>query len=627
MPPLRSDWTSPDRTIRLLIGDVIERLQDLPDCSVHCVVTSPPYWGLRDYGTGTWEGGDEGCDHVEAKGTTRGGPHSTITGGQDTSPHKAQYRDICGKCGARRIDKQLGNEPTPEEYVARMVEVFREVRRVLRDDGTCWLNLGDSYTAGGSNRNGMSGEPRPGWGGDDSKRKEKNTTRLLGSATTGVAPKNLVGIPWSVAKALQQPYYTGTIKDERDRIWLAAMTDAEGCMFIHKRKAGHSNGQGYERQNDNYAPGLEVANTNEAIVQRCLSIVGKGSICSQSPEQNARRKQTIYRWNLRTTECRDIVREIYPHLTAKQQQARLLCGCPSSGKQADAAHQSLISLHNGGEATIDFPAPQSMFEPGWYLRSEIIWAKPNPMPESVTDRPTKSHEQIFLLTKRARYFYDAEAVKEESVDPESHNGRNKRNDDKFCQHDAEGKARTRVGFAKIEAGTTYPTRNRRSVWTIATKPYSGAHFATFPPDLIIPCIQAGTSERGVCSCCGAPWERVVDKDSRDCTELEKTNPNYRPNNRVVKQVSERGDKGGCRTYVQSTTTGWQPTCNCPPSDPIPATVLDPFGGSGTTAQVSRQLNRHAILIELNPAYANLAKVRVLQRLDGEDDLLPLFDLT
>jgi len=615
MPPLRSDWTSPDRTIRLLIGDVIERLQDLPDCSVHCVVTSPPYWGLRDYGTGTWEGGDEGCDHVEAKGTTRGGPHSTITGGQDTSPHKAQYRDICGKCGARRIDKQLGNEPTPEEYVARMVEVFREVRRVLRDDGTCWLNLGDSYTAGGSNRNGMSGEPRPGWGGDDSKRKEKNTTRLLGSATTGVAPKNLVGIPWSVAKALQQPYYTGTIKDERDRIWLAAMTDAEGCMFIHKRKAGHSNGQGYERQNDNYAPGLEVANTNEAIVQRCLSIVGKGSICSQSPEQNARRKQTIYRWNLRTTECRDIVREIYPHLTAKQQQARLLCGCPSSGKQADAAHQSLISLHNGGEATIDFPAPQSMFEPGWYLRSEIIWAKPNPMPESVTDRPTKSHEQIFLLTKRARYFYDAIAISEPAETAGQIGG--------FTPNAADAAGRPRSGNMIPENGKNYvrkSSRNKRSVWVVPTKPWPGSHFATFPPDLIIPCIQAGTSERGVCAACGAPWERVVERE-RTAT---------RPDNFSKYGTPEDDIRGGSvtlreRHIVTATTTGWQPTCTCPPSDPIPATVLDPFFGSGTTGQVSRQLNRRAIGIELNPEYAELAKVRTMQRLDGEDDVLPLFD--
>jgi site-specific DNA-methyltransferase (cytosine-N4-specific) len=140
---------------KILVGDVRERLRDLPDGSVHCVVTSPPYWGLRDYGTGTWEGGDEGCDHkINAK--NRGSSSTLKNDGRpkeqvgwnnaDFGAHDTQYRDICGKCGARRIDKQLGNEPTPEEYVARMVEVFREVRRVMRPDATCWLNLGDTIS-------------------------------------------------------------------------------------------------------------------------------------------------------------------------------------------------------------------------------------------------------------------------------------------------------------------------------------------------------------------------------------------------------------------------------------------------------------------------------------------------
>jgi len=239
------------------------------------------------------------------------------------------------------------------------------------------------------------------------------------------------------------------------------------------------------------------------------------------------------------------------------------------------------------------------------------------MPESVTDRPTKSHEQIFLLTKRARYFYDTIAVQEESVDMAgwqsrmkyklsgSRDGAHPPNDNRYAPK----------GFREVPSDGA--TRNRRSVWTIATKPYSGAHFATFPPDLIIPCIQAGTSERGVCAACGAQWERCVEKELTGVDER-------RPNN----LMPGRSGKGFTRMRAgdsQSTTTGWQPTCNCPPSDPIPATVLDPFGGSGTTAQVSRQLNRHTILIELNPEYAELAKVRVLQRLDGEDDLLPLFD--
>jgi len=134
---------------------------------------------------------------------------------------------------------------------------------------------------------------------------------------------------------------------------------------------------------------------------------------------------------------------------------------------------------------------------GWYLRSDVIWAKPNPMPESVTDRPTKAHEYVFLLSKSERYYYDAEVIKESSIDAESLRGRNRRNDDKFAQHDPNGMARTRVGFAKIEAGTIYERRNRRTVWTIPTMPYSGAHFATMPEALVEPCILAGCPLGGI----------------------------------------------------------------------------------------------------------------------------------
>jgi DNA modification methylase len=271
-------------TQRIIPGDCIEGLRTLPDASVHCCVTSPPYWGLRDYGH----------------------------------------------------DGQIGLEPTPEAYVARMADVFREVRRVLRDDGTLWLNLGDSYASGEVWRHDQREGQRA--DGGDYKQKGLGTPRQRARLATSLKPKDLVGIPWRVAFALQ----------------------------------------------------------------------------------------------------------------------------------AD----------------------------GWWLRQDIIWHKPNPMPESVRDRCTKAHEYVFLLTKSDRYFYDAEAVSEASVDKESINGRRKRNDDKFCAADPEGMARTRVGFAKIEDGKTYPTRNRRSVWTITTKPYSGAHFAVMPADLVEPCIKAGCPEGG-----------------------------------------------------------------------------------------------------------------------------------
>jgi DNA modification methylase len=278
-------------TADVLVGDCLEVLPTLPAASAHCVVTSPPYWGLRDYGH----------------------------------------------------DGQLGLERTPDEYVERLVSVFRLVRRVLRDDGTVWLNLGDSY----ANTGGVSQPHRNvgtgGFAGSDGRRTQPYALAGGGFSRpvalgNGLKPKDLVGIPWRVAFALQ----------------------------------------------------------------------------------------------------------------------------------AD----------------------------GWYLRSDIIWHKPNPMPESVTDRPTKSHEYIFLLTKSERYHYDHEAIKEPSVDPESHEGYRPRNPN---GHGAVGGklAATRQGFfSKARAGVTYEVRNKRSVWTIATAPYPEAHFATYPPELIRPCILAGSPQGG-----------------------------------------------------------------------------------------------------------------------------------
>ena len=416
---------------RIIVGDCLSALARLPEQSVQTCVTSPPYWGLRDYGS----------------------------------------------------EGQLGLEPTPEEYVANMVEVFRGVRRVLRDDGTLWLNLGDSY---------YSPTATQGRNEDKSVGTIAGLPQVtnMGASTyrrdvPGLKPKDLVGIPWMVAFALRQPYYTGTIKDERDRIWLAAMIDAEGCIYIHKRKAGASNGQGYERKNDSYGAGMEVSNTSRAIVERVQALTGRGSISEQAPS-DGRRKQTLYRWNLRTNECRDVLREVYPYLVAKQHQARVAIGCPSSGERAEAAHEALKGLHGGGLTDVDFPEPAGMTEPGWYLRSDCIWSKPNPMPESVTDRPTKAHEYLFLLSKSQRYFYDADAIREGWADERNGNAGARGNY-------AEGAGRAGGGDRSLGLAPMVSGRNKRSVWTVTTQPFPGAHFATFPPKLIEPCILAGSS--------------------------------------------------------------------------------------------------------------------------------------
>jgi DNA modification methylase len=322
-------------SVRILTGDCRDVLATLPDESVHCVVTSPPYFGLRDYG------------------------------------HAGQ----------------IGLEPTPDAYVAEMMAVFREVRRVLRKDGTCWLNLGDSYNAHPGQRKTT----------DKAGAKQQSNTGSPGAPSRHVdtcKPKDLIGIPWMVAFALR----------------------------------------------------------------------------------------------------------------------------------AD----------------------------GWYLRQDIIWAKPNPMPESVRDRPTKAHEYLFLLAKSSSYWYDADAIKEPAIysglanqddsgfkDPRSFNGKHK---DGYRSADKQrGHGRRHAGFndrwdAMERAEQCSGLRNRRSVWTVATQPFSEAHFATFPPDLIEPCIKAG----------------------------------------------------------------------CPTG----GTVLDPFGGAGTTGLVADRLQRNAILIELNPEYAAMADKRI-----------------
>lgn len=423
--------------MRTWIGDCRKILPTLPDRSVHCVVTSPPYWGLRDYGTATWIGGDPDCAHTSGGGRGGSGAPGKQTPGSTnlTSPARGGNPTCCALCGAQRQDQQIGLESSPEDYVAALVEVFYEVRRVLRDDGTCWLNLGDSYAGTGAGRADGIVDPRH----------QRNRNGL--PRPNGFRPKNLIGIPWRVAFALQ----------------------------------------------------------------------------------------------------------------------------------AD----------------------------GWNLRQDIIWAKPNPMPESVTDRCTKAHEYIFLLTKSERYFYDAEAVREKGTDPlnpdaTTCNGYS----EATGRHDG-GQHRSNVGFRMSG------TRNRRSVWTVPTHAYNGAHFAVFPAALIEPCIMAGTSEKGCCAKCGAPWERMVEKgltahDGQTQTAYLKGSASNRL--ALLRQAArERGEE-----YVnQARTIGWQPTCTCDAAV-IPCTVLDPFGGSGTTGAVAERLGRSACLIELNPHYAALIEQRTAQ---------------
>lgn len=605
--------------IDLRIGDANQLIRAIPDNSLHCCISSPPYYQLRDYGTAAWDGGDPACDHVVQRyriGDGLADFSSELKGGGERAQATPamQASDICPKCSAKRIDAQMGLEASPDAYIASMVALYREIRRALRPDGTCWINIGDSYSSMGGdhsvqevNQAGVGGaRAHHGGAGDKGQRRPPPNLKT----------KDLMGIPWRLAFALQQPFYTGNIKSEKDRIWLAAMLDGEGCIFLHKRKVGQNNGGGYKRKNDVFACGIEIANTNRAIIDKCMAIAGAGSIC----EQSKGRRQTIYRWNARSNQARDILIELYPDLVAKQHQARLAIGCPQTGNDAEKSHQGLMDLHNGIECQFDFKAPDTLYEPGCYLRQDIVWAKPNPMPESVKDRATKSHEYLFLLSKSPSYYFDQDAWAEARVGDEDANGfrggsycHDALDNDSLGKREAVGNKRHRQpagwqqgpgahdpfhpdGRARdvVMVDDNQLRRNKRSVWTIASRALDlemcrscqaiygkgeyralarinigaddapkwrrqcrcGAnddwlsHFATYPPDLIEPAILAGCPKDG--------------------------------------------------------------------------TILDPFGGAGTTGLVADRLQRNSILFELNPAYAAMAQYRIDQDRGG---LLGLMEST
>lgn len=320
------------KNYELFQGDSIDVLKTLPDGSVNCCVTSPPYYGLRDYGTGQWIGGDPNCPHYRTSKVS----DSTTTGHSKMAEvgeavGDAIYKTICPICGAVREDKQIGLEESPEEYIERLVEVFREVKRVLKDDGTLWVNIGDSYAGSGKGRN-ADGSANI----NTDSLQYNNMGTIVGELTksnTGDAkPKDLIGIPWMLAFALR---------------------------------------------ND-----------------------------------------------------------------------------------------------------------------GWYLRQDIIWAKPNPMPESVKDRCTRSHEYIFLLSKSQRYYYDYESIQEDAIWKDD-----KRNGEGRIAYN--GKRMAKGTLAQQSFVTISDKRNKRDVWSVPLHPYFGAHFATFPENLVEPCILAGCPEDGV----------------------------------------------------------------------------------------------------------------------------------
>lgn len=362
---------------------------------------------------------------------------------------------FCKKCEAWR--GCLGLEPRFELYIDHLVTVFEEVRRVLRSDGTLWLNLGDCYHNGDK-----GGYERDRVKATDSLQANHQASNFAGQPNRmpqpGLKPKDLVGMPWRVALALQ----------------------------------------------------------------------------------------------------------------------------------AD----------------------------GWWLRSDIIWAKPNPMPESVKDRPTRAHEYVFLLTKSERYFYDANAIREPVIVP----GRRSGNKQRHLADGKHGRLNTHLG-SSVPWRDTGQGRNRRSVWTITVQPFKGAHFATFPERLAALCILAGTSDKGCCSRCGRPSRRVVKNGPPNRAWLRYCGADASGtySGKALKDYRHAGAQNPAAVKARilagmanRVTSGWKSDCECNAGDPIPCTVLDPFAGAGTTGVVATRLNRRFIGIELNTGYVAMADGRIRQ---------------
>ena len=650
--------------------DALIGLREMAPESVDCCVTSPPYYGLRDYGTATWEGGDAGCDHRKAALESGKSQESSGLNGSKRNcggALAAHYRDTCGKCGAKRIDAQIGLEETPEAYVAKLVEVFGEVKRVLRDDGTLWLNLAPSYSSITPNIPDCLNRILKGctiFGFDSD---------TVASASKGVtiSPHNKrspdVELPELLCMEVE-------IIEDRDNDF----SEIIDCLTIPRDRRISADAPAL-MCSDTTAPniifdmgdsGRIIVTDLDAHLQAELTVLrpsctGAGHSDNTTlavKEPSEPRTESGVRWHA-TWDSFTIAAGIksIPNINFVNQAVALRNGALSFAcllsdfKITHASEQKVtftsvsggirwvvsdvrhllfsfvdgsvipystiynkanrLSNKNCAKQEIDTPnmVKTALQEEGWICRQTIIWHKPNPMPESVTDRPTKAHEYIFLLSKNKKYFYDAEAVREPNSPTSGKWGKSVIT--KTAK--AQGK-HGKTSFMSREIPNTeivdkYYTngRNKRSVWTVTTKPFKEAHFATFPPDLITPCIKAGSSEYGVCADCGKPWERVVEKD-----EI-KSNPVVSDNRKDLHGPTYSRHKqsiqgGQSLVGYESATTGWQATCKCKTTKRVPATVLDPFGGAGTTAIVAEKFDRSWVLIELSTEYCEIAKARIDQ---------------
>jgi len=581
--PIKDTWVSHDGSVTILTGDNRETLKSLPDNSVHCIVTSPPYYGLRDYGTQQWDGGDMGCDHI-----ARHSKHGGVRADRDQSSQVFYASDICAKCGAKRIDSQIGLEETPEKYVAELVNLFRECRRVLRDDGVFWLNLGQSYASGGTNPNQSPLLKRVPACGNDGR-------ELLNSLISGRACPD-----FDDGRQDANPTHHVDIA----HIAQSSPPTGQQTSRIVRDTERQDSGQASPAASLPDAPVSTLAESSSQLPDAsCLSATALASPLSLETSCLSSLASE------HTTACTDGTSPI-PQILAVRKKGKELffsaCGSPDCNGVGRCGlcwcKLCIPSLNIKAQDEINTPhlVAMALQADGWVLRQTIIWQKPNPMPESVQNRCTKAHEYIFLLSKSARYYYDAEAVKESSETAFT------RERDRPNGLGTDDEKAGEYGFTSCGISAT---RNKRSVWTVTTKPYSEAHFATFPPDLIKPCILAGCPEK-VCGKCGAPYVRDVERTPATSTKCPKTDATYQAQGgNGEKKTGTIGMSGGGRIDGHTVTLGFSPSCDCQ-AEPSHGVTLDPFGGSGTTAYVSLKAGRNAVLCELNPEYVELTKKRI-----------------
>lgn len=291
-------------------------------------------------------------------------------------------------------------------------------------------------------------------------------------------------------------------------------------------------------------------------------------------------------------------------------------GGHTSGKHASGIHNTAVGrrkrstgLKSKDLIGIPWEVAFALREDGWYLRSDVIWAKGNCMPESVKDRPTKSHEYVFLLSKSPEYYYDSEAVRE-PASPNKPWAASSNGGAKNAIARGDGGNLTSLGKPADEL------RNRRSVWTINTRPYKGAHFAVMPAELAKICILAGSSEKGACAQCGAPYRRAYVKGERD--SREGISNGIAPENNAAGTRTRDPTKGGGNwlASVPKTFEGWEATCRCDTTEIVPCLILDPFSGSGTTAAEAARAGRDFVGVELNPDYVQLSTERLAPVLEA-----------